>query len=268
VLAVLAVSAGLTAAGSAASAAASQGSVPAVVSAYASDPAGLLARLKDLFGPGTGGTGIPFDNTAKVGQINRAHGFTTSFASGAASVNPIRLTNEWTAPVTVADSPVGLATIWINPKTNDPELADFLADPGAARALSEVPAAAYLIHDAPRKAWLALQTDVLTALVPGSTGLTGPTTAADYRTRVLSLDAANPPSAALPTGQGAINSIVIVSVALLVAAAILLAPVLRRKRRTQSASQAPDAAAPHTSAPPKSGPPTSAPTEPTSRDDA
>ena len=242
-LAALALSAGMVAAGPALVASASQGSVPIVVAAYASDPAGLIARLTDLFGPGTSGTGIAFDDTTKVGQLNRVYGFTNDFAAGTTNENPVRLTNEWTAPITVADSPVGLATIWINPQTDDPELADFVADPAAGKALADVPADAYLIHDAPRQAWLTLKADALTALVPGSTGLTGATTAIEYRTRVLSLGASNSPVVAPPTGQGAINSIVIVSVAILATAAILLAPGWRRRRKA-AASDAPDAAAP------------------------
>jgi hypothetical protein len=244
---VLALNAGLLVAGPVTTAFASQGSVPSVVSDYAANPQGLLARLADLFGPGKGGTGIAFDDTAKVGQLNRAYAFTNDFAQEKTNENPIRLTNEWTAPISVADSPVGLATIWINPQTDDPELAGFVADPVAGKALADVPAAGYLIHDEPRQAWLTLDADVLTALVPGSTGLTGPTTAIEYRTRVLSADATGTAVVAPPTGQGAINSIVIVSVALLVTAAILLAPGWRRRRKA-AASANPDGGAPEASA--------------------
>ncbi|HOY83184.1 MAG TPA: hypothetical protein PLB92_13705, partial [Rhodoglobus sp.] len=42
---------------------ASQGSVPAEVSAYAADPNGLVSRLDDLFGIGSGGAGIDFNET-------------------------------------------------------------------------------------------------------------------------------------------------------------------------------------------------------------
>jgi len=235
---VVAVSALMVATGSPIAASASQGSVPGVVAAYASDPAGLVARLADLFGPGKAGKGITFDDTTKVGQLNRAFAFTPEFTAGTTNENPIRLTNEWTAPITVAGSPVGLATIWINPQTNDPELADFVAAPGTGKALTDVPADAYLIHDAPRGAWVTLQADVVTALVPGSTGLTGPTTTIDYRTRVLSLGETNSPVVGAPTGQGAINSIVIVSVAVLVTVAILLAPAWRRRRAPAAAPPA------------------------------
>ena len=50
---------------------ASQGSVPAEVSAYAADPNGLVSRLDDLFGIGSGGAGIDFNETTAVVE---AHG--------------------------------------------------------------------------------------------------------------------------------------------------------------------------------------------------
>jgi hypothetical protein len=216
---------------------ASQGSVPDVVSSYASDPSGLLASVKDLFGPGTSGTGIAFDDTTKVGQLNRAFVFTAEFVSGSTNVHPLKLTNEWSAPILVADAPVGLATVWINPQTQTPELADFIADASAGMALTDVPADAYVVHDEPRHAWLTLVGDVLTVLVPGTSGVSGPTTVIDYRARVLSVGATSEPVDSQPASQGAINSIVIVSVAVLLIAAVLLAPGWRARRRNAAADR-------------------------------
>ncbi len=231
----------LSAAGVAAPALASQGSVPEVVASYASDPAGLLANVKDLFGRGTSGTGIAFDDTTKVGHLNRAFAFTADFVAGSTNEHPLKLTNEWTAPITVADAPVGLATIWINPQTQAPDLADFVADPSAGKALSDVPAEAYVVHDEPRHAWFTLAADVLTVIVPGTSGVTGPTTVSDYRARVLSVGATSAPVDSQPSSQGAINSIVIVSVAVLLIAAVLLAPGWRARRKNAAADSAADA---------------------------
>ena len=237
---------------------ASQGSIPAVVSSYASDPAGLRARLKDLFGPGTGGKGITFGDTTKVGQLNRAFAFTAEFIAGSTSDRPVKLTNVWTAPITVADAPVGLATIWINPQTEEPELSDFVADPSTAKALSDIPADAYLIADEPRHAWLTLAADVLTVIVPGTSGVTAATTVSDYRTRVLSVGATNAPVDSQPASQGAINSIVIVSVAVLLIAAVLLAPGWRARRRKSSVDDAADASGESPSQAPPTDPPAAA----------
>ena len=54
----------------------SMGSVPSEVARFAAEPDGLLAQLDDLFGVTTSGQGIEFDDTTKVGQLNRAWIFT------------------------------------------------------------------------------------------------------------------------------------------------------------------------------------------------
>ncbi|HWR85329.1 MAG TPA: hypothetical protein VN200_04980, partial [Rhodoglobus sp.] len=154
--------AALAATGVAAPAAASLGSVPAQITAYVGDPAGLRAGLDEYFGTDADGDGIAFDDTTKAGQLNRVWVFTAGFAAGDDSVPVVELTNEWTAPVTVAEQPVGLATIWIDPATESPDLADFGADPALAERLSAVPDDAALVRDAERGAWFALAGDVLT----------------------------------------------------------------------------------------------------------
>ncbi|HXR43170.1 MAG TPA: hypothetical protein VN759_00100, partial [Pseudolysinimonas sp.] len=100
----------------AAPASASLGSVPAEVGAYVSSGA-LVARLGDLYGPGKHGAGIDFDATTKPGPISRVYEWTQDRYAHPSSDHPIQLTNNWVVPITVADKPVGLATIWINPQS-------------------------------------------------------------------------------------------------------------------------------------------------------
>ncbi len=212
---------------------ASVGSVPPEVAAYATDPKGLLARLDELFGLDATGGGIAFDETAKAGQLNRAFAFTDAYLNGETTETPIQLVNEWTAPITIADEPVGLALIWINQTTIDPELADFTADPTLATALAEVPADVTLVHDADRSAWFTLVETELTPLVPGSSGVTAPISLEDYQQRLLDASAQAPTQE--PASSVTTLSIVVIVASLLVIAAVLLVPVVRQRRRAATA---------------------------------
>lgn len=220
-------------------ASASEGSVPAEVTAYANAPDGLVSRLDDLFG---GSGGIEFDDTTKVGQINRVHTFTEDFIAGLDTETPVELANEWTAPVTIADKPVGLATIWINPASVEPELADFVVDVDFTTLLSDVPAEAYLVRDSERAAWFTLDDGNLTALVSGTSGITGPTPVGVYQDLMINRSSQAP---AEPSGPdaAAFAPALLIALAVLVVVAFLLVPQVVARRRDRVTREAEQAAA-------------------------
>jgi hypothetical protein len=209
-------------------AAASEGSVPSVVAAYAADPAGLLARLDDLFGVGVGGKGLDFGDTAKIGELDRVFVWRTAFLSGVAGPNPIKLVNEWTATVTIAGKPVGVATIWINPAGDVPDLADFVQGAALGAAFAGIPATAALVHDTTRSAWFTLEGDALTPIVGGDSGVGSVTTLSAYQGLVA--DVGTPAPRADPPNSGAMNSIVVVAIAIVAVVGIVLF-LGRRSRR-------------------------------------
>ncbi len=153
---------------------ASDGSVPPDVRAFAAD-GGLLAELDDVYGDDGAGGGIPFDaETTEAGPVMRVFRFTDELLAGEAEAKPVRLVNEWAVPVSVDEQPVGVAIVWINPDTEQPELAELELRPDAAAALAGVPEAARLVRHAPTGAWFALEGDLLTPLVPGASGVAEP----------------------------------------------------------------------------------------------
>lgn len=221
-LALLAVTACLLA--PAAPALAAEGSVPSEVTRYATEPDGLLARLDDLFGVTTSGQGIDFGEAAEAGVITRAWVFTAGYRSGDDPETAVELTNLWTVPILVDDMPLGLATVWINPGTDAPDLADFVVSRGIAQALSDVPENARLVRDEPRGAWFALVAGKLVALVPGSSGVVGSTTLADYQV-IASRDTPR----STPDMSGLIGGGILISVSVLAIVAVLLIPRLVRR---------------------------------------
>ena len=102
--------------------------------------------------------------------------FTDDFLAGGDSQAPVRLTNEWVAAVSAQKGseqkePIGLATVWINPTTNVPELADFALKPDLVAALAAAPKDSVLVWDEAHGAWFALSEKVLTPLsCPGHPG--------------------------------------------------------------------------------------------------
>jgi hypothetical protein len=156
------------------SAAASVGSVPPEVRAYVTG-GGLVERLDDIYGENASGEGIDFDETTAPGPISRVFLWTDERLAGDVEGKPARMANEWAVPVSVAEQPVGVAVVWINLDTEQPELAEFTSDADAASALAEVPDDAQLVRDAATGAWFALAEDVATPLVAGSSGVTEPT---------------------------------------------------------------------------------------------
>ena len=217
---------------------ASQGSVPAEVSAYAADPNGLVSRLDDLFGIGSGGAGIDFNETTAVGQLNRVFTFTEAFVAGVATDTPVERQNLWTAPITVNDDTIGLAIIWINPASVAPELADFVRDPDLARALADVPADSYVVRDEQRAAWFTLGADELTPLVAGTSGLSGPVPLDEFQRMMI--DRTGEPVDA-PENSSLITPVAVIIVAFVGVVVILLVPQLlarRANRRGGVAAQA------------------------------
>ena len=218
-------------------ASASLGSVPAEVSAYVTSGA-MVTRLNDVYGPNASGTaGIKFDDTTKAGPISRVYEWTADRLANRATTHPVQLTNNWVVPITIAGKSVGLATIWINPQTVDPELAEFSPSPALGTALTTVPATAALVRDTATGAWLALADSKVTPLVAGRSGLTTPAP-------VDSLKLA--PTAAAPTATtepntGLALAIGIVGLIVIIVAVALLLPRRRGAKKPQ-AETAPDAA--------------------------
>lgn len=157
-----------------AAASASEGSVPPEVRAYVTG-GGLLDRLDDVYGDNGAGSGIAFDETTTPGAISRVFHFTDERIAGDLDGKATRMVNEWAVPVVVAEKPVGVAILWINTDTELPELAEFQIDADAALALAAVPEAARLVRDLGSDAWFALADEILTPLVPGTSGVTEPT---------------------------------------------------------------------------------------------
>jgi hypothetical protein len=221
---------------SAAPASASQGSVPSVVSTFTTDPRGLIAELKDLFGRGSaGGAGITFDSTTKIGQLNRIFTLTPDFVAGTATQNPLEWQNLWSAPVSLGDKPVGLAVIGIDPNDNAPTLASFTPEAGLATALADVGADVYLVHDEPRAAWLTLTDTTLTTLVAGTSGATAQVSLGEYQRLILAAAAQNNTATQVPTLA------VLVLIVLVVGLGVL---IWLPTRRARAIAVSRDAAAP------------------------
>ena len=224
--ALLALAVAFTPAG-AALAAPSEGSVPSEVRTYVADGS-LVQQLDDVYGPGSAGDGLDFDDTTKPGVIERVHVWSAALREGEETDRYVELLNEWIVPISIADEPVGLATIWINPASVAPELASFTRDADLAAALAEVPAGSSLVHDAPSAAWFALAEDgTLTPLVPGSTGLSTPVPIDDVA--ILPAGGDTPPPTGDPnTGVGLAIAVLLLLLAIIVVA--LVVPTVRGKR--------------------------------------
>lgn len=208
-----------------AAASASEGSVPPEVTAYVTG-GGMLDRLDAVYGENADGDGIDFDDTTTPGPISRVFRWTDARLAGDTEGNPTRMANEWAVPVTVAETPVGVAIVWINLDTELPELAEFDADAEAATALAAVPDGARLVRDLGSRAWFALADDTLTPLVAGTSGVTAPVPVGDYE---VVAPTPEPEPAVSDAGFGiAITAAVVLF--LLILAVLFLLPRLRRSR--------------------------------------
>jgi hypothetical protein len=167
---------GVLTAGASATAATDPQQVPEEVSDYFSSE--LVSRLADLYGPGADGvSGLDFDEeTTVVGPISRLMVWTEEFRAGVDTDLPVELSNSWVAAITegaAADTaeaePVqlGVATVWISPYTNEPELASFAPSDVLGPALADAPEGSMLVHDAEHDGWYALTGRQLTPLAQG-----------------------------------------------------------------------------------------------------
>jgi hypothetical protein len=217
-----------------------EGSVPSEVTAYVADGS-LVAQLNDVYGVNAEGDGIDFDETTKPGVIERVHVWSAELRDGEETDHPLDLVNEWIVPISVADSPVGLATIWINPATVRPELALFQADAELATALSAVADGSSLVHDVESAAWLALAADgTLTPLVPGTTGLSTPVPLDDV---ALLPSSGGAGTSGGDPGTGVGFAIAVVLLLLIVIIVALVFPGLRAKKTPDAADADADAEA-------------------------
>jgi hypothetical protein len=202
--------------------AAEQPKTPQEVADYFADD--LIPRLIDLYGSGDGVTkGIDFDATTSVGTISRVLAWTPDFLAGTAVETPTMLTNTWVAPVSLRGAVLGLASVWINPADDEPELAEF-DPPELANRLATAPPKSLLVHDPARDAWFAIDGDTLTPLVPGSSGATRQTTPEAYQRTITAVS----PAAAASEPPGVAIAALVLGFVVLVLAVFVLLPVRRR----------------------------------------
>ena len=220
----------LTLAPAASPASATDGSVPAVVSDYISTD--LAAALNEFYGPGTDGDGTLFEDSTSYSSTSRVWEWTAEFEAGVAGDTPDRRLNEWVTVVSVRSVVVGVATVSIDPVTNAPQLASYLASPPLAAALAGVPATSRLLRDVRREAWLAVDGEMVTAVVVGRSGLGAPSTVEAYRARVAVQQPALPTAVAQPVSA---DGLVFVAIAALLVIALLAVERFRRRRAGQFA---------------------------------
>jgi len=191
----------------------------------------LVPRLVDLFGAKAGAK-VAIDSTDKVGGIRRVLSWTSAYLSGIKTDEPTQLTNTWIGPVSAADGTVaGLATVWINPASDLPELADFSLGASLARALASAPSGTLVIRDDSHSAWFATDGRTLTPLVTGSSGVSAATTPTDYQRKFSLVPAATEESA--PNQGLLIAGLVLGGVVALLAVFVLL-PDRRRRARANA----------------------------------
>jgi hypothetical protein len=207
--------------------------VPEQVSEYFAT--GLVPRLIDLYGPDAGSI-----TDTKAGHVSRVHEWTVPFLAGTHTNIPTQLTNSWVAPVLLKGQPLGLATVWINPATDRPELADFTAGSRIVSALAALPADAALLRDEKHGAWFAVKDNLLTPLVTGTSGVRTPTPAQDYQ---AGLATAAAPAPATAMNQGLLIAGITLGVVVVLLAVFVLLPD-RRRRRPEPTPQQEVAAAP------------------------
>lgn len=209
----------------------SEPTVPEPVATYIAT--GLVPRLADLYGPSKNpGSGIDFGTstttTTTVGEVHRVFAWTADFLAGKATGNPMELTNNWVVPVAVKKREVGLATIWINPVSDNPELASFDLGPGLVTALAAAPKGDVLVRDDLHSAWFATDGKRLVPLVSGSSGVATTTTISSYQGSLPRVTPAMPIATAATNDGLLIAGVVLIIVVILLAIFVLL-PDRRRK---------------------------------------
>ena len=193
---------------------------------------GLVPRLANLFGAKARAE-VVFDGSAKVGPIHRVLVWTTAYLSGAKTAEPTQITNSWVAPISAADGTVaGVATVWINPASSQPELADFSTGPALATALATAPPGTLLIRDDTRSAWFATDGKTLTPLISGSSGIATTTTPDAYQRQFTLTSPASVESA--PNG-GLLIAVLVLGVVVVLLAVFVLLPDRRRRASVDAA---------------------------------
>jgi hypothetical protein len=200
--------------------------VPEPVADYVAS--GLLARVESLYGPGKGaGSGIAFDASTATGDVHRVFAWTRAYLDGRSDGSPVQLTNQWIVPVSVKKQAVGLATVWINPASDAPELAEFDLGPALATALATAPKGYVLVHDTTNSAWFATDGVRLAPLVSGRSGLATATTVSAYQARIPH----SAPEVAPPAGnQGLLIAGGVLAVVIALLAVFVFLPIRRRAR--------------------------------------
>ncbi|MBX3100374.1 MAG: hypothetical protein KF761_12440 [Salinibacterium sp.] len=220
-------------------ASATEGSIPVEVSAFVTEPGGLIASLDDFFGPGIGGKGIAFDESTEFGRIDRVFQFSPAWLAGESTDQPVSLENRWTVPVSVGGNSIGVAIVWINPNTVRPQLADFEPDSAFAAALASIDDGVYLVNDEARGAWFVLDQPRLLVVVRGSSGVASQIPLASYQAQVTAPTGAVAPGD--PLNLGSVLSVGTIVAVSLVVILVLLVPMAWRRR---NADAEPDDVAP------------------------
>ena len=238
-----------------AAAVASTGSIPPDVAAFASADDGLLLELEEYFGLDERGSGLDFSDGIELGAIDRVFLWSQDYHSGVATETPVQYVNRWKVPVLIGEEPVGVALIGFDPATVEPEMIDFIRNPGTALALDDVDNDATLIHEPETDAWFSLIGDVITPLVRGSSEVAGETTLAEYQsivsTRLVEVVDEEP-----QPDQGSVQSVVLIVTTIGVVVLVLLLPAVlgklraRRERSAENSEATGGVEADHESVPP------------------
>jgi len=238
-----------------AAAVASTGSIPPDVAAFASADDGLLLELEEYFGLDERGSGLDFSDGIELGAIDRVFLWSQDYHSGVATETPVQYVNRWKVPVLIGEEPVGVALIGFDPATVEPEMIDFIRNPGTALALDDVDNDATLIHEPETDAWFSLIGDVITPLVRGSSEVEGETTLAEYQsivsTRLVEVVDEEP-----QPDQGSVQSVVLIVTTIGVVVLVLLLPAVlgklraRRERSAENSEATGGVEADHESVPP------------------
>ena len=167
---------------------ASAAGVPGVITTYIAND--LIDDLNEFYGPGQQGAGLLFTNSTTTTAPDRVLGFTPAGTDPA-----VRRLNRWVTVIEIDESIVGVATISIEPLSNEPQLDLYLASPDFGTVIAALPDGAQLVNDAEREAWFSLEGETLTPLVAGTSGVSEPI-ALDAYLPTTPTDAAAAPSTA------------------------------------------------------------------------
>ena len=216
-------------------ASATDGSIPKVVADYISTD--LVDALTEFYGPGADGDGTLFDASTTYSATSRVWAWTPEFEAGIADKPAERRLNEWVTVVSVGEVVVGVATVSIDPVTGGPQLANFLASPELAAAISGVGATSMLLRDVEREAWLAVEGNTVSPVVVGLSGLSAPSTVAAYRARMVVAQPGTQPAVAQPVSA---DGVLIVGLAAGLVVVVLALERFRRRRGPELAKDPED----------------------------